>query len=46
MAAGKKSGASCIYVRKLDDLDAKFLETMISKSLAYWRMKHPSPGSR
>jgi hypothetical protein len=37
-----KTGAACIYVKRLADLDAKVLETMIRKSPVYWRKKYPA----
>ena len=32
-----KTGKSCLYVKKLDDVDLELLEELISKSVAYMR---------
>jgi hypothetical protein len=37
-----KTGASCIYVKKLADLDQKVLATMIRQSLTYLRKTYPA----
>ena len=35
------TGASCLYVKRLSDLDMGVLEAMIAESLAYVRKTHP-----
>ena len=36
-----KIGKSCLYVKKLDDIDLKILEKLVSQSVAYMRKKYP-----
>ena len=36
------SGKSCLYVKKLADLDQKVLEALVVKSVATMRARHPS----
>lgn len=35
-----KTGRSCLYINKLDDVDFKVLETLIRKSIAYMKKKY------
>lgn len=34
-----KTGRSCLYINKLEDIDLKVLETVIKKSVAYMKKK-------
>ena len=36
-----KTGKSCLYVKKLDDLDREVLAQLIEESVAYIRKKYP-----
>ncbi len=36
-----KTGKSCLYIRRLRDIDLQVLEAMISGSLAWMAQKHP-----
>jgi len=35
-----KTGASCLYINKLDDIDLKVLRTLITQSVDYMREKY------
>jgi hypothetical protein len=35
------TGKGCLYIKKLADVDPKVLETMVGKSVAHLRVKHP-----
>lgn len=35
-----KTGRSCLYINKLEDVDMKVLETLIRKSIAYMKKKY------
>ena len=35
-----KTGRSCLYINKLEDIDLKVLETLIKKSAAYMKKKY------
>ena len=35
-----KTGRSCLYINKLDDIDLKVLEKLIRKSVAYMKKKY------
>lgn len=35
-----KTGRSCLYINKLDDIDVKVLERLIRKSVAYMKKKY------
>jgi len=37
------TGASCLYVRKLADIDPAVLETLVAESVAYMRETYPAP---
>ncbi len=37
-----KNGKSCLYVKKLDDIDRNVLRELIVESIAYVRKKYPS----
>ena len=37
-----KNSGSCIYLKTLDDINLKILETMISDSVKYLKKKYPS----
>jgi hypothetical protein len=39
---GKHTGNSCLYIKKLADVDEKVLKTLVVKSVAATRKKHPS----
>jgi hypothetical protein len=42
---GKHSiGKSCLYFRRLADIDVKVLESIIAESFAECRRRHPQPG--
>ena len=36
-----KTGKSCLYIKKLDDVDRDVLTQLIEKSVAYMRAKYP-----
>jgi len=36
-----KTGKSCLYINKLEDVDMDVLEELIAASVAYMRKKHP-----
>lgn len=36
-----KTGKSCLYIKKLDDIDRNILTQLIEKSVAYMREKYP-----
>ena len=36
------TGKGCLYIKKLSDVDQKVLETLVAKSLAAKRARHPS----
>jgi hypothetical protein len=40
-----KTGKSCLYVNKLDDIDLKVLKQLIKKSVKYIKEKYPSNNS-
>ena len=35
-----KTGKSCLYIKRLDDIDLKVLELLISRSIKYMRSKY------
>lgn len=35
-----KTGKSCLYIRKLDDIDLQVLESLINRSIKYMRKKY------
>jgi hypothetical protein len=35
-----KTGKSCLYIKRLDDIDLKVLELLISRSIKYMRTKY------
>lgn len=37
-----KTGKSCLYVKRLADLDTKVLEELVARSVAYMRDKYPA----
>jgi hypothetical protein len=37
-----KASKGCIYIKKLDDIDTKVLEKIISRSIAWTKAKYPS----
>lgn len=37
-----KTGAACLYVKKLEDIDTKVLEALIKRSITYMKKKYPS----
>lgn len=37
-----KTGKSCLYIKKLSDIDTEVLEKLIRKSVEYMREKYPS----
>ena len=37
-----KTGKSCLYIKKLSDIDKEVLEKLIRKSVEYMREKYPS----
>lgn len=39
-----KMGKSCLYIKRLADVDAKVLEALIAESVAGVQRKYPSPG--
>ncbi|HUP64370.1 MAG TPA: DUF1801 domain-containing protein, partial [Thermoanaerobaculia bacterium] len=36
-----KTGSSCLYLKKLSDVDPKILEKLIRESLAYMKKTYP-----
>jgi hypothetical protein len=36
-----KTGKSCLYVKKLDDLDRPVLAQLVKESVVYMRKKYP-----
>ena len=40
-----KTGKSCLYVKKLSDVDEEALEALIRESAAHMRERHPAPAS-
>lgn len=36
-----KTGKSCLYIKKLEDVDRKILKTLIKESLEYMKGKYP-----
>lgn len=38
-----KTSKSCIYIKKLDDIDESVLREIIADSVAYMRLKYPKP---
>lgn len=41
-----KTGKSCLYINKLDDVDLTVLEELIADSVAWMKQKHRRVGSR
>ena len=39
-----KTGKSCLYVKKLDDIDRSVLAQLVEESVAYMRGKYPGSG--
>ena len=39
-----KTGKSCLYVKKLDDIDRSMLAQLVKESVAYMRGKYPGSG--
>lgn len=39
-----KTGKSCLYVKKLDDIDRTVLAQLVEESVAYMRKKYPGSG--
>ncbi|MGD8622390.1 MAG: DUF1801 domain-containing protein [Anaerolineales bacterium] len=37
-----KTGKSCLYINKLDDVDIEVLEELVAKSVEHMRRTHPS----
>ena len=37
-----KTGKSCLYVKKLDDIDRAVLAQLVEESVAYMREKYPA----
>ncbi len=39
-----KTGKSCLYFKKLEDINLDLLSTLISESVQYMRNRYPAPG--